>query len=153
MATGFGNLSGNSQDLNIALPITLDTNKPFFIDLNVIYDDGTSGVHSIKSYVRPVTSNIDPFPLAFNVRRDFGCSTNFNDPCALGIIASIIFAIIVVFGIGKMIGVFTGAGSLVIAMVMLGIFTFVGWFYWPLYIFLVIGAFLAGSQLFLRSGN
>jgi hypothetical protein len=145
-----GVCAGTNCLATIPLPL-MDINKSFYIDFNFTNND--INVNTVKIYTRGALSNLDPFRLAFNVRKDMGCSLDSNYPCALGIIISVVLTLILLFIIMKMTGVFFGLGSLVLALFMLGIFTAIGWFYWPLYIFILVGAILAGASGFARGGG
>jgi len=150
-SNGTAALTGSHGVTTIPLPI-MDTNKPFYIDLNVVFNNGDTNVSYKNVFSKTSTSDLDVFRLAFAVRKDMGCSADANFPCALGIIISSILTLLIVFAISRMVGTFFGMGSLVLVVLLLGLFTFIGWFYWPLYIFLLIGGLLAGANGFARGG-
>lgn len=144
--------SGSSCAAVIAIP-AMDTNKQFFFDFNMSYNNGDTNEYITKVYSKTVYSNLDVFRLAFAVRKDFGCTTNANDICALGIGISVLITLVVVFALSAAVGVFHGFGVITLSMLMLGVFTFIGWFFWPMYLFLVAGAILAGASGFMRKGD
>jgi len=146
-----GVCAGDSCIASILLP-SMDTNKQFYVDFNMIYD-GNIIKNIVKVYSKTVYSSLDIFRLTASVRTDFGCSLDQNYPCVLGLIISTVLAAIIAFIIGSMIGSFAGLGSMALFVFMLGIFTLAGWFYWPLYIFLLAGSLLAGASGFMRKGD
>ena len=95
--TGDKSCSGSSCTSIIVLPI-MDTNKSFYIDLNLVYDNGDSNVSVTKVYTKTT-------------------------------------------------------GTVLLAVLFLGIFTLIGWFYWPLYIFIVATGTLMSAASFTKGGN
>jgi hypothetical protein len=149
---GGGVCASNTCSAVMAIP-TMDTNKSFFIDMNWSYNNGDTNSRTIREFSKTAASNMDVFRLAFNVRKDFGCTLDYNSICALGMILSIVISVIALFAITRFVGIFFGLGSLVLVMLFLGLFTYVGWFFWPLYIFLLVAAVLTGASGFLRGGG
>jgi hypothetical protein len=150
-STGNGVCAGDLCIASVLIP-SVDTNKAFYLDFNMNYD-GNITKNTIRMYTKTVSSSLDIFRLALAVRTDFGCSTDPNYPCILGLIISSVLSAVFAFIIGKMVGLFSGLGSLVLFMMALGIFTLAGWFYWPLYIFLLAGGILASAGGFATKGD
>jgi len=150
-ASGAAGCAGSTCSATILLPL-MDTNKSFFVDINIFYNGGLSMYNVTHVYSKTAKSNLDVFVLARAVRTDFGCSLDPNTVCSLGILVSVVLTLIGIFALARITGMFFGNGTLVIAMLALGLFTYVNWFYWPLYIFLVIGAVFAASSGFVRGG-
>jgi hypothetical protein len=131
----------------------MDSNKQFYITLVMTYNNGASTKTITRVYSKTAHSNLDVFRLAFNVRSDMGCSLDANYPCSIGILVSSIISLLILFGISKLTGGFGGIGSLVIVGVCVGLFSYIGWFYWPLYLLLLIGALFAAASGFMRKGD
>jgi hypothetical protein len=144
--------AGSSCTATISLP-NMDTNKSFFIDINVFYNNGTTSFHAIHTYTKTAQTNMDIFVLARGMRKDFGCTTSNASPCALGMILSVILTIVALAVLIRMTGMNIGIGTLVITMILLGLFTYVYWFSWEIYLILMVGAVLAAASGFIRGGQ
>ena len=150
--SGGKNCSGISCTINVVLPL-MDTNKSFYFDVNLVYNNGDSNVSITKVYTKTSGTSLNPFTFALNVRKDFGCTTDINNPCALGMIISVLLTIFGLYGIMKVAGITFGTGIVVISVLLLGVFTFIGWFYWPLYLFIIAAGILASAAGFAKGGN
>lgn len=115
----------------------INSSKPFYVDFYVTLSDGNWAVFTHR-YYKGSTSNLNLFELMRNVRSDFGCSKDASKPCGGTMILSIILVIIALGGLAFKFGFVNQGGIGIIALGLLGLFTYVGWFFWIIYAAIVI---------------
>lgn len=138
------------NDVNIMSYMINDTNKIKII----VYVYDTNGEYWLfeKTYSKFVrtssvlTSVIDN--LTIGLRREFGCQTsNLQQPCAaLGILAlfiTLVVTAILASGLGYMVGGMSG--SIIIALILLGFFTYIAWI--PVVLYVIMFIFTIGIAL------
>jgi hypothetical protein len=118
--------------------VGFDNNKALYVDVNATTFAGNY-VYSTKkliyNYLNKTRTLIDMFN---NIRTDFGCSANPAYPCGLTTLISIIITIGCIAFIFVKIGNFGSFGISILSLFILGFLTYVGLFYWVLYIILII---------------
>lgn len=115
----------------------INSSKPFYVDFYVTLSDGNWAIFTHR-YYKGSTSNLNLFELMRNVRTDFGCSKDASKPCGGTMILSIILVIIALGGLAFKFGFVNQGGIGIIALGLLGLFTYVGWFFWIIYAAIVI---------------
>lgn len=129
-----------TRDIN---SLGIDTNKAFYLDVNVKAFDGTYRVSTHKfvwHYSGRTSGLMDAF---LGVRADFGCSRDPAYPCAATTFISAVIALIAIGTIILRVGYFGSFAISILALIILGAFTYIGLFYWVLYLLLAIAVGLA----------
>jgi len=117
--------------------LNLDANQHvFFTELIIVVNDVNN--YFTKRWYKPSSPSMNMHVLFLNSRIDFGCPTDPNVPCGLTMIVSIVLTVLVVGGIIFKFGFVNGPGIIIIALGVLGLLTWVGWFFFPLYVLLMI---------------
>jgi len=118
---------------------TFDYNKPFYVDINLKITGFANRYIVTHKYVKPSSAAMAPLlDLIRNVRADFSCSLDTNYPCGISIIISIILTILLIATVIMMTGYAGPQGIGIIALAILGVFTYVGWFYWIAYAIIIL---------------
>lgn len=138
-----------TQDLTT---IGFDNNNFFWVEVTAYTDANGSKSTLSRKYLWNFTQGINLVNLLTNIRSDFGCSTNPVLPCGLSTIVAIILSVVAVGLLIMFTGQVNPLGLSVAALIILGFFAYVGWFYWVIYIVLVMVILVGGVGKFTGGG-
>jgi hypothetical protein len=134
----------------VSVPLT-DVNISsgnIYADANIYSDSNTVYFTYTKRWSAGTEKSINTQNLFINARRSFGCSIDTAIPCPLTNITAVIIMILVLGGIVFKFNFSNPKGLLVIGLGILGVFTYLGWFWWIPLVLMIIG-----SIFYLRRDN
>lgn len=134
----------------VSVPLT-DVNISsgnIYADANIYSDSNTIYFTYTKRWSAGTEKSINTQNLFINARRSFGCSIDTAIPCPLTNITAVVIMILVLGGIVFKFNFSNPKGLLVIGLGILGVFTYLGWFWWIPLVLMIIG-----SIFYLRGDN
>lgn len=134
----------------VSVPLT-DVNISsgnIYADANIYSDSNTVYFTYTKRWSAGTEKSINTQNLFINARRSFGCSIDTDIPCPLTNITAVVIMILVLGGIVFKFNFSNPKGLLVIGLGILGVFTYLGWFWWIPLVLMIIG-----SIFYLRGDN
>lgn len=129
--------SGFSTTLTVS-DLNADANFVIRVTVIVQFNDGSEFI-ATTTYSIPLPRR-DVLQLFLDIRADFGCSTDPASPCFFTMLVSFFIALAACVAIFLKLGGFNVKGIALIFMIVIGLFTYIGWFHGLLFAIMFVGA-------------